>query len=437
MPSHKELLVNKINKKKARIAVIGLGYVGLPLAVEFAKTGFSVFGIDINKEKIDMLKKGVSYVQDIPSSTLKGVIKNRFLQVSQDYKNLTDVDIIIVSVPTPLTKTREPDISYIIDASKKIKDNFRKGQLVILESTTYPGTTSEILLPLFSKKGLKAGEDFFLAFSPERVDPGNKKFRTSNIPKIVGGITKNCTYLAKLTYGKIIGNVIGVSNSTVAETAKLLENTFRAVNIALINEFALMCDRLKINVWEVIEAAKTKPFGFMPFYPGPGLGGHCLPIDPLYLTWKSRMHGFEPRLIELASQINSYMPTYVANKVIGMLNAKKKRPIKGANILVVGVSYKKDVSDVRESPAIEIIDMLLSKQAKVSYHDPYVLSLSLERKCLRSVKLTKQNISRNDCVIIVTDHTKIDYDFLLENARLIFDTRNVYDNLSNPKIFKV
>ncbi|MDD5292408.1 MAG: nucleotide sugar dehydrogenase [Candidatus Omnitrophica bacterium] len=437
MPSHKELLVNKINKKKARIAVIGLGYVGLPLAVEFAKTGFSVFGIDINKEKIDMLKKGVSYVQDIPSSTLKGVIKNRFLQVSQDYKNLTDVDIIIVSVPTPLTKTREPDISYIIDASKKIKDNFRKGQLVILESTTYPGTTSEILLPLFSKKGLKAGEDFFLAFSPERVDPGNKKFRTSNIPKIVGGITKNCTYLAKLTYGKIIGNVIGVSNSTVAETAKLLENTFRAVNIALINEFALMCDRLKINVWEVIEAAKTKPFGFMPFYPGPGLGGHCLPIDPLYLTWKSRMHGFEPRLIELASQINSCMPTYVANKVIGMLNAKKKRPIKGANILVVGVSYKKDVSDVRESPAIEIIDMLLSKQAKVSYHDPYVLSLSLERKCLRSVKLTKQNISRNDCVIIVTDHTKIDYDFLLENARLIFDTRNVYDNLSNPKIFKV
>jgi len=437
MPSYKELLVNKINKKKARIAVIGLGYVGLPLAVEFAKTGFLVFGIDINKEKINMLKKGISYVQDIPSLTLKDVIKSRSFQVSHDYKHLVDVDVVIISVPTPLTKTREPDISYIINASKKIKDNFRKGQLIILESTTYPGTTSEILLPLFSKKGLKVGEDFFLAFSPERVDPGNKKFHTSNIPKIVGGITKNCTYLAKLTYGKIIGNAIGVSNSTVAETAKLLENTFRAVNIALINEFALLCDRLKINVWEVIEAAKTKPFGFMPFYPGPGLGGHCLPIDPLYLSWKSRMHGFEPRLIELASQINSYMPTYVVNKTAEILNLRKKRSLKGANILVVGVSYKKDVSDVRESPAIEIIEILLNRYARVSYHDPYVSSLSLEREHLHSVKLTKQNVSNSDCVIIVTDHTNLDYDFLLKNAQLIFDTRNKYNNLNNPKIFKV
>lgn len=437
MPSCKELLVKKINSKKARICVIGLGYVGLPLAVEFAQKGFSVSGIDIDKEKIKLLSKGVSYIQDIPSPKIKNIVKNKRFNADSDYRNLNNADVIIVSVPTPLTKTREPDISYIINAAKKIKDNFNKGQLVILESTTYPGTTTEILLPMFSEKGLKVGKDFFLAFSPERVDPGNKNFSTANIPKIVGGVTKDCTYLTKLVYAKIIGNVIGVSNSTVAETAKLLENTFRAVNIGLINEFALMCNKLKINIWEVIEAAKTKPFGFMPFYPGPGLGGHCLPIDPLYLAWKSRMHGFEPRLIELASQINSYMPTYVVNKVSDIIKQHRKISINNARVLLVGVSYKKDVSDTRESPAIEIIDMFIDKKANVSYCDPYVPSLSLGKKTLRSIKLTRQNISSNDCVVIVTNHAKLDYGFILKNSKLIFDTRNVYNNLDNPKVFRI
>jgi UDP-N-acetyl-D-glucosamine dehydrogenase len=437
MPSSREILISKINKNKAKVAIIGLGYVGLPLAVEFAKRGFFVLGVDIDAKKVNMLNKRISYIQDIPSLAVKDIVKSKNFYATSDYKDLVNADVIIISVPTPLTKTREPDISYIINASQRVKENFKKGQLIILESTTYPGTTTELLLPLLSEKGLKVGEDFFLAFSPERIDPGNKNFHTANIPKIVGGITRNCTNLAKLVYSKVIGNVITVSGPTVAETAKLLENTFRAVNIALINEFALMCDKLKINIWEVIEAAKTKPFGFMPFYPGPGLGGHCLPIDPLYLTWKSRMHGFEPRLIELASQINSYMPLYVANKTIEMVNVKKKHSISDANILVVGVSYKKDISDIRESPAIEVINMLIEKNAKVSYYDPYVPSLSLDKKCLHSIKFNKQNIAKNDCVVIITDHTKIDYSFILKNSQLIFDTRNVYCNLNNPKIFKI
>ena len=437
MPSYKQILTGRINKKKAKIAVIGLGYVGLPLAVEFAKKGFSVLGIDIDAEKVNMLNRGISYIQDITGSAIKNITRNNNFYSTSNYNDLTKADVIIISVPTPLTKTREPDISYIVSASEKIKENFKKGQLIILESTTYPGTTVELLLPLFSEKGLKVGRDFFLAFSPERVDPGNKDFHTANIPKIVGGVTKDCTGLAKLTYGKVIPNIISVSSPTVAETAKLLENTFRAVNIGLINEFALMCDKLKINIWEVIEAAKTKPFGFMPFYPGPGLGGHCLPIDPLYLAWKSRMHGFEPRLIELASQINSYMPTYIVNKAAEIINTKSKRAIGEANILVVGVSYKKDVSDVRESPAAEIINMLMEKDADVSYYDPYVPLLALDKKRLHSVKLTKDSIAKSDCVIIVTNHTNIDYGFLLKNAKLIFDTRNIYNGLNNPKIFRI
>ena len=435
--SYRQKLINKIRNKKAKVAVIGLGYVGLPLAVEFAKKGFFVFGIDIDKGKTNALKQGNSYIQDIRKTTLREISKNKLISFSCDYKNLIKADILIISVPTPLRKTREPDISYVVNAARKIKDNIKKGQLIILESTTYPGTTEEILLPLFSERGWKVGQDFFLAFSPERIDPGNKFFNASNITKIVGGVTKNCTYLAKLIYSKIVSDVIVVSSSKVAEMAKLLENTFRAVNIGLINEFALMCDKLKINIWEVIEAAETKPFGFMPFYPGPGLGGHCLPVDPLYLSWKSRLHGFEPRLIELASQINSYMPTHVVNKIVELVNSKVKHSILEANILIVGITYKRDVCDVRESPAIDIIRMLLEKQAKVSYYDPYVHQISFGKKLLRSTKFTKKNITDYDCVVIVTDHTKIDYNFILKNANLIFDTRNVYKKINSSKIFRI
>lgn len=437
MLSYKQRLINKINNKKAKIAVIGLGYVGLPLIIEFAKKGFFVFGIDVDKEKIKILKRGKSYIQDIPDDAIKKVLRNNFSIFSESYKNLIKADIIIICVPTPLRKTKEPDISYVVGATREIKDNIRKGQLIILESTTYPGTTEEVLLPLFSERGLKVGRDFFLAFSPERIDPGNKIFNTTNITKIVGGVTKDCTYLAKLVYNKIISKVITVSNSRVAEMTKLLENTFRAVNIGLINEIALMCEKLNINVWEVIEAAKTKPFGFMPFYPGPGLGGHCLPIDPLYLTWKSRLLGFQPRLIELASEINSYMPKHIVKKVIELINNKYKRSISGANILMLGVAYKKDVCDIRESPAIDIIRMLIKEQAKVSYYDPFVPKISLVEVKLSSIKLTKQNISKIDCIVIVTDHSEIDYNFILKNAKLIFDTRNIYKNLKNSKIFRI
>ncbi|MBL7130041.1 MAG: nucleotide sugar dehydrogenase [Candidatus Omnitrophica bacterium] len=437
MPPYKQKLINKINNKRAKIAVIGLGYVGLPLAVEFAKQGFFVFGIDTDKEKIKKLKQGKSYIQDIANKTLKEILKNKLFSFSYDYKNLIKADVLIISVPTPLRKTREPDISYVVNATREIKDNFKKGQLIILESTTYPGTTEELLLPLFSEKGWKVGRDFFLAFSPERIDPGNKNFSTSNITKIIGGVTKDCTYLAKLIYSKIISEVISVSSSRVAEMAKLLENTFRSVNIGLINEIALMSDKLRINIWEVIEAAKTKPFGFMPFYPGPGLGGHCLPIDPLYLTWKSRLHGFEPRLIEIASQINSYMPKHVVKKVIELINIKLKRSILNVNILIVGAAYKGDVCDTRESPAIDIIRMLIRKKAKVYYHDPYVPKLSLVEKTLRSIKLTKKNIAKSDCIVIVTDHAIIDYNLILEKAKLIFDTRNVYKKSNNRKIFRI
>jgi UDP-N-acetyl-D-glucosamine dehydrogenase len=437
MHNYKQILINKINNKKAKVAVIGLGYVGLPLAVEFAKQGFSVLGVDIDKGKIKKLKQGKSYIQDIPSKDIKEHLQKKLFSFSNDYSIVTKADVIIISVPTPLRKTKEPDISYVVNAAKDIKGNFRKGQLIILESTTYPGTTEEILLPLFSEKGWKVGSDFFLAFSPERIDPGNKNFHTANITKVIGGITKDCTYLANLTYSKIISEVISVSSSKVAEMAKLLENTFRTVNIGLINEIALMCEKLKINIWEVIDAAKTKPFGFMPFYPGPGLGGHCLPIDPLYLTWKSRLHGFEPRLIEIACEINSYMPKHVVKKVIDLLNDELKRQILNAKILIVGVAYKKDVCDVRESPAIDIMRMLLRKQAKVSYHDPYVSSLSLVEKKMRSVNLTKKTITESDCVVIVTDHTDLDYNLILKNAKIIFDTRNVYKKSINHKVFKI
>ena len=416
-------LEEKIRTKQARVAIIGLGYVGLPLAVGFAQKGFRVVGIDADKGRVDKIQKGRSYILDIRSQDVKNCIQKRRLSATRSYQPIRNTDIISICVPTPLRKTKDPDLSFIVSALKGILPYLHRGQLIILESTTYPGTTEELILPLLESKGGKVGKDFYLAFSPERVDPGNPKYRTENIPKIVGGVTPACTALAKLFYKQIVQEVIPVSSPKVAEMVKLLENTFRSVNIGLVNELALMSHRLGINVWEVIEAAKTKPFGFMPFYPGPGLGGHCIPIDPIYLSWKARLHGFEVRFIDLATVINSHMPHHVVERLTEILNERSK-PLKDARLLILGVAYKKNVTDVRESPALEIIDLLRGKGAKISYHDPYVPTLKLSGGGrLSSVPLGTKQLTGSDCVVILTDHT-IDYRKVVAKARFIFDTRN-------------
>ena len=416
-------LKSKITDKSANIGIIGLGYVGLPLAVEFGKTGFSVTGFDNDEAKVSSIGKGDSYISDVSSKDIKDLVSSKKLMATLDKALLNKMDVIIICVPTPLRKTKEPDISFILKAAEDINANLRKGQLVILESTTYPGTTEEVIFPKLGGNGLKVGKDIFIAFSPERVDPGNKKYKTKDIPKVVGGISETCTELSRLLYSQIVKDVITVSNTRAAEMVKLLENTFRAVNIGLINELALMCNKMNLNIWEIIEAAKTKPFGFMPFYPGPGLGGHCLPCDPIYLSWKARSHGFEAKLIELAAEINSSMPHYVVDKIIEALNVKKKA-LKGSRILVLGVTYKKDITDVRESPASTIINSLLQKEAKVEYHDPLVPVFNIEGLSLSSAKLTKETLNSVDCVVIVTDHSGIDYKFIVDNSNLIVDTRN-------------
>ena len=416
-------LKSKITDKSANIGIIGLGYVGLPLAVEFGKTGFSVTGFDNDEAKVSSIGKGDSYISDVSSKDIKDLVSSKKLMATLDKALLNKMDVIIICVPTPLRKTKEPDISFILQAAEDINANLRKGQLVILESTTYPGTTEEVIFPKLGGNGLKVGKDIFIAFSPERVDPGNKKYKTKDIPKVVGGISETCTELSRLLYSQIVKDVITVSNTRAAEMVKLLENTFRAVNIGLINELALICNKMNLNIWEIIEAAKTKPFGFMPFYPGPGLGGHCLPCDPIYLSWKARTHGFDARLIELAAEINSSMPHYVVDKIIEALNVKKKA-LKGSRILVLGVTYKKDITDVRESPASTIINSLLQKKAKVEYHDPLVPVFNIEGLSLSSAKLTKETLNSVDCVVIVTDHSGIDYKFIVDNSNLIVDTRN-------------
>lgn len=433
----KEVLIKRIRAKKAKIGIIGLGYVGLPLAVEFAKRGFKVYGIDVSKRRVNELKRRSSYILDVSSRDLSQVVKSGNFTATCDFSVLRKLDAIIICVPTPLRKTREPDISYILAATKEIAKYFGKGKIVVLESTTYPGTTEEIILPMLSINGLKVGRDFFLTFSPERVDPANKSFKTSNIPKVVGGMTLECTEIAKVLYSQIVDEVIGVTSPKTAEMVKLLENTFRSVNIGLVNELALMCDRLGINVWEVIDAAKTKPFGFMPFYPGPGLGGHCIPIDPLYLSWKARMYGFEARFIELAALVNSEMPNYVVEKIAGGLNRFKKS-INDSKILLVGMAYKKDVNDIRESPAIEIMKILIGKGAIVNFFDPYVDTLETDGLRLKCVKLNRDLLRNQDCVTIITDHTNIDYKFVFDNSRLIVDTRNALKNfISKDKIIKL
>ena len=425
-----ETLKSKILNKSAKIGIIGLGYVGLPLAVAFAKKGFKTWGIDIDKDRVNRLKKGQSYILDLKSSDIIALQKSGSLMVTSDLSTIKRLDAFIICVPTPLLKTKEPDVSFIVSATQMIKKHMKPRQIVVLESTTYPGTTEEVVLPILESTGLKECKDFYLAFSPERIDPGNTKYFVTNIPKVVGGISECSTEIGVLLYRQIIDKVMPVSSPKAAEMTKLLENTFRIVNLGLINELTLMCDKLGINIWEVIEAAKTKPYGFMPFYPGPGVGGHCIPIDPLYLSWKARAHGFEARFIDLASEVNEHMPQYVIEKVISALN-KKKKALKGSKILLIGVAYKKDVQDLRESPAFEIIEILKKNEAKILYYDPYFPYVKVDDIDLKRAKFTKEVLASADCVVIVTDHSNIDYQFIAKNSKIVIDTRNALKDIKN------
>ncbi|RJO63962.1 MAG: nucleotide sugar dehydrogenase [Candidatus Omnitrophota bacterium] len=425
---------DKVKKKQLKIGVVGLGYVGLPLAIEFAKKGFSVTGIEVDTDRLSSLKKKISYITDVSTVELRCVVDSGALTATCDFGVLKKIDVVIICVPTPLKKKYLPDISYIKTAVRAIAGHLKKKALVILESTTYPGTTEEVIRPLFEARDLRHGRDFYLCFSPERIDPGNTVFPVHKITKVVGGIDKTDAYLAGLVYGTIIEKVELVSSVRVAEFAKLLENTFRLVNIGLIDEIAMMCHKMDVKVWEVIKAAKTKPFGFMPFYPGPGVGGHCIPKDPLYLYWKAKKFGFSSRFIRLASDIISYMPAYVTSRVADLLR-KKNKSLQKAKILVVGVTYKKDIKDLRKSPALDIIGILQEKRCAVSYYDPLIPYLKFNDIDLISIKLTPSAIKRFDCVIIATDHSRLDYAMIAGNAKLVFDTRNVYNNLSAKNIF--
>ena len=426
----KDELIKKITDKQAQVGVIGLGYVGLPLLVEFAAKGFRAIGFEVDENKAKRINEGQSYIGDVPATRLNEMVKSERLRATTDFNNLGDCDVIIICVPTPLRKTKEPDVSYILAAAEEIQKRLRRGQLIILESTTYPGTTDEVLLPMFEETGLKLDDDFLLAFSPERVDPGNPQFMTHNIPKVVGGVTPDSTLVATHLYSHIVNDVHSVTSARVAEAAKLLENTFRAVNIGMANEMARLCYALNIDTWEVIRAAATKPFGFMAFYPGPGIGGHCIPLDPHYLSWKARQHGFDSRFISLAEEVNSRMPEHVVQLVMDGLNDERKS-MKGSNVLLLGVAYKRDVDDVRESPALSIIDRLRTKGANVRYHDPFVKELRFDDahieasgEPLSSMPLTDDELKSTDCVIIVTDHSDIDYKRVCSLAPLIVDTRN-------------
>ena len=428
-------LKNKIETKTARVGIVGLGYVGLPLAVEFANAGFSVTGIDVLQPKVDGLNRGESHVQDVPDSEVAKLIAAKRFSATTDFSIVRELDTINICVPTPLRKTKDPDMSYIVSAVEEIAKHFHPGLLVILESTTYPGTTDELLLPTFEKLGLKAGEDFFLCFSPERVDPGNPVYQTSNTPKVVGGVTPACTEMGRAFFAQALDTVVPVSNTRVAEMVKLLENTFRMINIGLVNEMAIMCDGMGINVWEVIDAAATKPFGFMPFYPGPGLGGHCIPIDPFYLSWKTKQSGIEARFIELAGYINGNMPHFVLDKIQNALNDNGKA-VKGSHVHIAGVAYKRNIDDMRESPALDVLLLLRKRGAKVTYTDPYVPQLKLDSLALESQDLIS-SASAADCVVIITDHSKFDYRQLVASSNLVVDTRNALKGMESPKIVRL
>jgi UDP-N-acetyl-D-glucosamine dehydrogenase len=428
------ILEEKIASRRARVGIVGLGYVGLPLAVEFAKAGFSVTGIDLHAGKTARVNAGDSYVGDISSSVLSKLVQAGKLRATTDFDAVRDLDTINICVPTPLRKTKDPDMSYIVSSCEEILKYLHPGMLIILESTTYPGTTEELLLPMFEKSGLRVGQDFFLCFSPERVDPGNPKYQTSNIPKVVGGSTAACTEMGRLFYAQALASVVPVSSTQVAEMVKLLENTFRMINIGLVNEMALMCDRMGINVWEVIDAAATKPFGFMPFYPGPGLGGHCIPIDPFYLSWKTKQAGIEARFIELAGYINGQMPHFVVDKIQNALNDAGK-PVKGSHIHILGVAYKKDIEDLRESPALDVMLLLKRRGARLTYSDPYVAQLQLDGEELQAQP--EAVAGEADCTAIITDHSSFDYPGLAAQSRLIVDTRNALRGVNLPHIVRL
>ena len=437
--SYVESLLERITNRTAKVGVVGLGYVGLPLAVEFAHAGFHVTGIDLDERKVAQLNRGESYIQDVPTSAVAPLVASGKLSATSNPGAVRDFDTINICVPTPLRKTKDPDLSFVVAAVEAIAGHLHPGMLVILESTTYPGTTEEVVQPILEKTGLKAGVDFYLAFSPERVDPGNEKWTTKNVPKVVGGLTPDCARLAAALYRSSIDTVVEVSSPKVAEMVKLLENTFRAVNIGMVNELAMMCDKLGISVWEVVDAAATKPFGFMPFYPGPGLGGHCIPIDPFYLSWKVKEVGFEARFIELAGQVNGAMPQHVVDKVTDALNTGGKA-VNGANIFVLGVAYKRDIDDVRESPALDVMSLLLNKGGRVTYHDPFAASIDGNHwpggVDMSSVPLTAEALAAADCVVILTDHRQFDFSEILKHSRVVVDTRNAIKT-KHSHVFKI
>ena len=431
-----QALIEKIRRREARCAIIGLGYVGRPLGLEFARAGFRVTGIDLDARKVDAINAGRSYIVDVSDAEIAEQVGAGRLTATAEFATIADVDTVNICVPTPLRKTKDPDLTYVVSAVNEIRKYLRPGQLVILESTTYPGTTEEVVRPALESAGLQAGRDFALAFSPERIDPGNASFNTRNIPKVVGGVTAGCTDVAAALYAQCVERVVPVSSTQVAEMVKLLENTFRSVNIGLVNEIALMANALGIDVWEVIEAAKTKPFGFMAFYPGPGLGGHCIPIDPFYLSWKAKMNGFEPSFIELAGHINEGMPRFVVEKVTDALNRHRKS-VRGSRVHVLGVAYKAGVNDVRESPALNVMKLLAGKGAILSYSDPYIPAIREEQIELDSLPLKNGFLGNVDCVVILTDHREFDYRAVAEGAPLVVDTRNALQGYTGENIVRL
>jgi len=429
-------LEQKLKRKTAFIGIVGLGYVGLPLALAFAKEGFKVLGFDIQQKRVDWVNKGHSYIVDVNKESLADAVERKSLEATTDQSRIKGVDAICICVPTPLTKTKDPDLSAVVYESEQISKYLQRGQLVSLESTTYPGTTREVMLPILERSGLKAGKDFYLAFSPERVDPGSKNYHIKNTPKVVGGMDSKSTKLATLLYSQVADEVVPVSSPEVAEMTKVFENVFRNVNIALVNELTMLCEKIGISVWEVIDAASTKPFGYMTFHPGPGIGGHCIPLDPYYLANKAREYDFHTRFIELAADINEHMPYYVVSRIMEALNVRGKS-LKGAKVLVLGVAYKKDVEDIRESPSIKLIELLRGKGAKVTYNDPYVANIKVSDETLASVELTEKQLSSADCVVIATDHTCYDYKSIARKSGFVFDTRGISRKLHNKNIIRL
>ncbi len=418
------MLEQKIREKKALVGIVGMGYVGLPLGVEIAKAGFKVLGVDLDRKRVKLINKGKSYITDISNEELGLLVKDRVITATHDYGRLSDCDIILVCVPTPVTENKDPDVSYVVDAGKRIRKILRREQLIVLKSTTYPNTTESVLLPVLTKRDFKVGSDFYLAFVPERIDPGNKEYGIRNTPAVIGGVTPRCTQLCAQFYEQFVEKVVKVSSPAAAEMTKLLENVFRNVNIAMVNELALLCERMgKLNVWEIIEAAKTKPFGFMPFYPGPGVGGHCIPIDPYYLSWKAMQYDFHTSFIELAAKINENMPYHVAQKVVEALSKSGVCPAK-ARVLVLGVTFKRDIGDLRHSPALRVIEILEKSVAEILFHDPYVNEFRFNKRLYRAEIFGKKILKNADCTLILTDHTDYDYNVIYRNSRLIIDTRN-------------